>query len=146
MFNRADNVVFSNLISGSGSVTQLGPGLLVLTNSNTYSGQTTIGGGTLQVDNGGPTGWISNSVTNNGVLVFSRSDSPTYSGQIGGSGKVDQAGAGVLTLANPANSYTGATSVNSGTLSIGSLAVGGSPSSIGQSSNSRPTSCSTAAS
>ncbi|MGN6788989.1 MAG: autotransporter domain-containing protein [Rhodanobacteraceae bacterium] len=39
---------FSNDIGGSGSLTLSGPGTLVLTGNNTYSGGTTIGAGTLQ--------------------------------------------------------------------------------------------------
>ena len=47
-FNRLDNVIFAPPISGSGGVTQMGPGVLVLTNAqNTYTGPTLISGGTL---------------------------------------------------------------------------------------------------
>ena len=36
-------------ITGSGSVVQMGPGILVLNGANTYGGGTTVSGGTLQV-------------------------------------------------------------------------------------------------
>ena len=40
---------YSGVISGSGNVIQMSPGLLQLSGSNTYSGLTQISGGTLQV-------------------------------------------------------------------------------------------------
>ena len=57
-------------------MTQTGSGLLVLTSANSYSGPTTISGGTLQIGNGGSIGTLgSGPVTNNAVLAFARSDS-----------------------------------------------------------------------
>ena len=41
----------SNPISGAGGITQLGPGLLVLNAANTFSGTTSIAGGTLLLSN-----------------------------------------------------------------------------------------------
>ena len=55
VFNHADSVTFPQIISGSGSLTQMGTGILSLTGNNTYSGGTTISAGTLQVGNGGTT-------------------------------------------------------------------------------------------
>ncbi len=40
-------------MSGGGSFTKSGTGTLTVTNSNTYSGGTTISGGTLSLNNGG---------------------------------------------------------------------------------------------
>ena len=50
-FDVSGTTTFSPPISGSGGLTQMS-GLLVLTGSNTYSGLTTIGNGTLQIGNG----------------------------------------------------------------------------------------------
>ena len=47
VFNHSDNVTFSPIISGGGSLTQTGSGALTLTGSNTYSGGTTVNGGML---------------------------------------------------------------------------------------------------
>ena len=49
-FNRSDNVAFGAVISGSGGITQVGPGIVSLTNAaNSFSGTVTITGGTLQM-------------------------------------------------------------------------------------------------
>jgi fibronectin-binding autotransporter adhesin len=52
---------------------------------------------------------------------------------IGGGGNLTKNGNSVLALSGSVNSYSGATIINGGTLSVGTLANGGSPSDIGQS-------------
>jgi len=47
VFNRSDNPTVMNNISGTGSFTQNGAGKLTLAGTNSYSGDTTIGAGTL---------------------------------------------------------------------------------------------------
>ena len=46
-FNRSDNVSVGNAISGSGTLNQIGTGIVTLTNANTYTGATTVSSGTL---------------------------------------------------------------------------------------------------
>jgi len=98
----------------------------ILTGNNTYTGNTTITGGVLQLGNGGTTGSLSaNSViTNNGSLVFNRSNTVTQgtdfsTAGISGTGSLTQNGSGTLIL-NAANTYTGDTTINAGTLALGS--------------------------
>ena len=50
-FNLAGTAVFTPPVSGGGGLTQMGPGLLALGGVNSYSGLTTVSGGTLR---GGP--------------------------------------------------------------------------------------------
>ena len=108
-FNRPDNVTFAGNIvtnfaspqSNLGIVVQNGTGVLTLTGTNTYGSGTTIttNGGTLQVGNGGTSGTIGTGpVTDNGFLVFNRSDNVTFGGNISGRGSVVQSGSGTLTL------------------------------------------------
>lgn len=104
-------------ISGGGPFTKAGAGTLVLTADSLYSGDTTIAGGTLQLGDGGSSGWILGNVANDGALVFDRSDDMTFGGLVSGSGDLVQNGLGVLRLTGD-NSYTGATSVNAGTLLV----------------------------
>ncbi len=116
VYDLSGNPTVGGIISGSGSVTQMGTGNLVLTASNNYSGGTTISGGTLQVSGSGTLG--AGPVTDNGMLVFSLSGTPTYAGLIGGVGNLTQMGAGVLTLLGD-NTYSGSTTVSAGTLQVG---------------------------
>jgi len=109
------------------ALTKVGTGTLILTGQNSYTGPTIISSGILQLDNGGTVGSLSPSsaITDNGILVFDRADSPTqgidFGGGITGSGGIVQNGAGNLTF-NTANTYSGSTIVNSGTLTLaGSL-------------------------
>ncbi len=71
--------------------------------------------------NGGASGSIAGDVTDNGILIFDRSDSITFGGGISGSGGVVQAGSGVTILTGD-SSYTGGTAVNAGTLAVGDAA------------------------
>lgn len=116
--NSNSNSVLAANISGTGNLTKSGTGVLVLTGANTYAGGTTINAGTLQIGNGGAAGSVSGDVADNGVLTFNRSDAVSFAGVISGSGDLEQAGTGTLTLGG-ANSYTGGTTVSAGTLRIG---------------------------
>ncbi|KRE84819.1 hypothetical protein ASG75_13125 [Rhodanobacter sp. Soil772] len=128
VFDRSDNVTFNGAVSGTGSLTQAGAGALILTGANTYTGGTTISHGTLQLGNGGTTGSITGNVTDNGSLVFDRSDDVTFNGIVSGSGSLKQAGAGALILTGT-NIYTGGTTISSGALQL-QLGNGGTTGSI----------------
>jgi len=106
-----ENYTYTGIISGSGSVSKYASGKLTLTGANTYSGETTINAGTLQIGNNTTTGSISgNSIINNATLRFARSDNYTYSGVISGNGDVEQYGSGKLAL-DGVNTYAGKTYV-----------------------------------
>ena len=118
-FNRSDAVNISNLISGTGSLTQAGNGITTLLATNSYSGGTTISAGTLQIDNGGATGNIgSGAVVNNAALIANRSDAYSVVNAISGTGTVTITGGGSATLLG-VNTYTGATTINAGSLILG---------------------------
>lgn len=52
-FNRADNLVFGGVISGSGNIVQNGAGTTELTGISTYTGNTTASAGELRLADGG---------------------------------------------------------------------------------------------
>ena len=124
-FNRADTVTFGGSISGTGVLRQMGTGTTILTGALSHSGGTIIESGTLQLGAGGVWGGVAGSVTNNGVLTFNHSNTATFAGVIAGIGAVKQVGSGTTVLTG-ANSYTGGTTIESGTLQIGDGGVSGS--------------------
>ncbi|HEX2889926.1 autotransporter outer membrane beta-barrel domain-containing protein [Vineibacter terrae] len=116
-FNRSDTLVHAGIISGGGSVSQIGTGTTVLTATNTYTGGTTISAGRLQLGDGGTTGSIVGDVVNNGIFAFNRSDVVTFTNVISGSGAVEHNGSGTLTLTGT-NTYAGGTVFNDGMLAV----------------------------
>ncbi|HXU79352.1 MAG TPA: autotransporter-associated beta strand repeat-containing protein [Methylomirabilota bacterium] len=93
-------------------------GTLILDNSNSISGGLTINSGTVQVGNGDATGVLpGGAVTDNGALVFNRTDSFTVGTAISGTGTLTQNGTGTLALSG-ANGYTGNTTIAHGTLAL----------------------------
>ena len=118
----------------SGSVTLPGGGTLIFTANNTYTGNTVVNAGTLQLGNNGTGGNVVGSIVNNSSLVFDRSDTVTYgnavnsgpsvAAYISGTGSVTQSGSGTLILAG-LNTYSGTTTISAGTLEItGTLGTG----------------------
>jgi autotransporter-associated beta strand protein len=124
----ADN---TNGAATSGSALTLGagptPGTLALTGTNTYTGPTYVGTGTLQVGTGGIAGDLgfTPSVVDNGLVVFDRSDSRTVSIPVSGTGSFGNIGAGALTIVVN-ETYSGYTTNRAGTLQIGNGATSGS--------------------
>ena len=123
VFDRSDVTSLPGAVSGTGSVAQIGAGTEILTGTNTYTGGTTISAGTLQLGNGGTVGGIVGSVADNGTLAFNRSDTLTFPGVISGSGGVSQIGSGT-TILTAANTYSGGTTISTGTLAVGDSSHG----------------------
>ncbi|EHN1425968.1 autotransporter-associated beta strand repeat-containing protein, partial [Salmonella enterica] len=102
---------FDNAISGSGQVVKSGDETLTLSGANSYTGGTTISGGTLVATNVEALG--TGDVTNNATLELNTGG--TFDNAISGSGQVVKSGDDVLTLSG-ANSYSGGTLISDGTL------------------------------
>jgi autotransporter-associated beta strand protein len=119
--------VFAGAITGDGKLIVSGGTATLSGNNNSYTGGTTITGGTLQLGAGSASGSIvgNGNVTDNGTLAFDRSDSYTFTGAISGTGQVAQIGGGT-TILTATNFYTGGTTISSGTLQIGSGGTAGS--------------------
>ncbi|WP_273727408.1 autotransporter outer membrane beta-barrel domain-containing protein [Brucella gallinifaecis] len=124
-FNRTDNLTLNGVLSGTGNVVQKGSGTTILTGNNTYTGGTAINSGILQIGNGGTSGSIVGDVVNSTALHFNRSDSLTYNGIISGTGSVTQKGGGT-TILTADQTYTGGTTVQTGTLQLGNGGMTGS--------------------
>jgi len=113
-------------IDGIGAITKRGSGLLILTGANSFTGNLTIALGTLQIGaasflgNGTHTG----AIALDGVLNYGSSANQTFSGNITGSGNLIISGTGTLALLG-ANTYSGTTTINSGTLQVGNGGTAG---------------------
>ncbi len=99
-----------NTLSGSGSLVKTGTGELTLSGDNSYSGGTTIIGGTLTADHADSLG--TGAVANSGVLQVGEGE---LKNTLSGSGLLVKTGTGELTLSGD-NSYSGATTITDGTL------------------------------
>ena len=96
--------------------------------SLTATGGVTVTGGTITAAN--------TSTTLTGSLNYTSPVDSTFQGVIAGAGAtVTVNGGSNLILPNASNSYTGATTITSGTLSVASIANGGASSGLGASSN-----------
>ncbi|TAJ33158.1 MAG: autotransporter domain-containing protein, partial [Reyranella sp.] len=115
VFAQASAGTYAGNMTGSGSLTKLGAGLLILSGTNNYSGGTTVSAGTLQ----GNTTSLQGAITNNASVVFDQTAAGTYAGNMSGSGTLTKLGTGTLTLSG-SNSYSGGTTVSAGILRLGS--------------------------
>ena len=128
----ASTVSFSGVVkngsNGAKGITKTGAGTVVLIGTNTYSGTTTVNDGTLQLGDGGTTGSISSSSeialsSSTATLAVNRSDSVSINQAITGSGNVEIT-SGSTILGSDSNSYSGTTTVNGGSLQVGSGGAG----------------------
>ncbi len=78
---------------------------------NTYTGGTTVSGGTLV----GTTDSLQGSILNNSAVTFNQNTDGTYAGTMSGTGQLFKLGTGNLTLTG-SNNYSGGTIVENGTL------------------------------
>jgi autotransporter-associated beta strand protein len=110
-------------------------GTLILDNTNSsISGGLAVNGGTMQIGNNDANGTLpSGTITDNGALIFQRSDNVTVSSSIAGTGTLTQNGTGTLTLSG-VNSYSGSTTVGNGTLALSGSGTISNSSSVGISS------------
>ena len=125
VFDDESALTYTGLISGGGSVAQIGGGTLTLTGQNTYTGGTTISGGTLQLGDGTTDGSLVGDITDNAALVFDNQAALTYTGVISGGGSLTKTGGDTLTLTGQ-NTYTGGTAISAGTLQLGDGTTDGS--------------------
>ena len=110
-------LTYSGVLSSSGGLTKDGGSKLILSNFNTYSGNTIVNAGTLELSNGSGTGVIRGDVTvnSNGTLLSSASSSFGYNAGVKvnnlaiNGGTVTHSSGNTLTLASVAVTMTGGT-------------------------------------
>lgn len=111
--------IIDSTLSGTHGLQKRGGGTLVLSANNTYTGDTTISQGTLQLGNGGAEGGVTGDIINNGTLVINRSDDLRVSNGISGTGDVVKKGNNRLTLDGSAKTFSGGLTVEAGTVIAG---------------------------
>ncbi|EDV2968881.1 fibronectin-binding autotransporter adhesin ShdA [Salmonella enterica subsp. enterica] len=99
-----------NTLSGSGSLVKTGTGELTLSGDNSYSGDTTITGGTLTADHADSLG--TGVIANSGVLQVGEGE---LENTLSGTGSLVKTGTGELTLSGD-NTYSGGTTIDDGVL------------------------------
>lgn len=109
-----------NNVTGEGQIVKSGSDELIVTGDNSYSGGTTITGGTLIADNADSLG--TGAVANSGVLQVGEGE---LENTLSGSGSLVKTGSGELTLSGD-NDYSGGTIISDGTLIAANVnALGG---------------------
>jgi autotransporter-associated beta strand protein len=103
------------------TLTKTGNGTLILNGNNTYTLATTISAGTLQIGASGRLGGGSyaGNLTNNAAFIYSGTNNQTLSGIISGTGALTQNNSSSTLTLSGNNTYTGATTINAGTIEIG---------------------------
>jgi autotransporter-associated beta strand protein len=147
-FNRSDASTYAGMISGTGSLLKQGAGQLTLTTAHSYTGATTISGGTLALaaadaladstrvsiaagaalklagfsDTIGSLTGTGAVILDSGTLAVGAANVTGYnatlfSGSISGAGGLTKVGTGDFQLSGT-NTYSGATTITGGTLTI----------------------------
>ncbi|MEY2536981.1 MAG: fibronectin-binding autotransporter adhesin [Verrucomicrobiota bacterium] len=139
--------IVDGLVQGAGSLSKTGGGTLVLNGANTYSSGTFVNGGTVEINSDANLGASGGAVSignatlevlndaqtsrsysvNNANSTLQIDGNSTYgiNSTISGSGAVNKTGSGILNLFGT-NTYTGATTISSGTIGINSASSLGS--------------------
>ncbi|WP_216240090.1 YDG domain-containing protein [Polynucleobacter sp. JS-Polo-80-F4] len=129
----SNTLTVAGVVAGSNALTINGAnqtGTVALSSAtNSYSGNTTITSGKMQISGAGKlgSGTYSGTISNSGTFQYSSSAAQTLSGAISGGGNLikDTSSSSTLTL-SVSNSYSGGTSVQSGIVKAGNASAFGS--------------------
>ncbi|MBX3668250.1 MAG: filamentous hemagglutinin N-terminal domain-containing protein, partial [Rhodocyclaceae bacterium] len=120
VFNTSANTTASGNITGAGWLLQSGSGTTTLAGNNSYTGDTVVNAGILQMGSGGTSGSLASSSAIDlpvagAKFAINRSDSLTLANAISGLGSVEKMGSNSVTL-SANGTYSGATSIDGGSL------------------------------
>ncbi|MBB5276732.1 autotransporter-associated beta strand protein [Rhizobium rosettiformans] len=104
---------YGGALSGSGTFTKLGTGILTLSGSNTLSGTFEVFGGGLLTNGLG----LQGDVVNNATVTFDELSAGTYASTMSGTGALVKTGAGSLNWTGT-GTFSGGTEVEEGLLSV----------------------------
>jgi len=149
----AGDLTFNGQINGSGALNKTGTGTLTLGAANSYTGGTTLAGGTTVINAANALGTSGNIAFTGGTLRYGTGVTTDFSSRIANStsaiavdtngnnvafasslastntGGLTKSGSGTLTLSG-ANNYSGATAVNAGALNLQNSSALGSSSGV----------------
>lgn len=137
-YNGSATQVFSGILSGTGGFLVRGLGAVTLGGSNSFNGPLSLGpASSLELSASGRLGGgnFTANFSNSGSFTNSASSNQAISGIVSGAGSISQNGPSTLTLTGN-NTYTGATVINSGTVSIPFFPNSGVAGPLGNPSNS----------
>ena len=129
--SNATTITVSGVISGTNDLAiNACAGRILLSGTNTYTGNTWVLAGVLQIGDGTNDGSITSSasIVDATALAFDVAGSETYSNSIndeGAGGSLKKIGGGTLILSG-ADSYSGTTTIGNGTLEVDGSLIGGS--------------------
>ncbi|HYE19536.1 MAG TPA: autotransporter-associated beta strand repeat-containing protein [Tepidisphaeraceae bacterium] len=117
---RAYTLAGPGSIAGTGGLTKTGAESLALLTDNTYTGGTTVSAGTLQIGNGGSTGSITGplAVGAGTTVIVDRAGEFVVAAPLSGTGDLVKRGPGTLKLTGENQAFTGALTVNGGTVDL----------------------------
>ena len=142
------NILEGGVVSGNGGITKTGAGTLTLSANNAFAGGVNVSAGTVvsasdsalgsgaltmsggaMLQGGGGNRLIGNSINFAGSAVIGGPNNLTLAGPLSGNGSLTKADANTVTLV-AASPYSGALTINGGTLAAGTAGALGSVASI----------------